>query len=64
MEPVASNWQQHNKLGIPDNRSENAGNKIFSGGSMEMDLTQTSFSTIPSIDIELGDMGVKPFDET
>ena len=22
---------------------------------MEMDLTQTSFSTIPSIDIELGD---------
>ena len=29
--------------------------KIFSSGSMEMDLTQTSFSTIPSVDIELGD---------
>ena len=29
--------------------------KIFSGGSMEMDLTQTSYSTVPSIDIELGD---------
>ena len=24
-------------------------------GSMEMDLTQTSYSTIPSVDIELGD---------
>ena len=34
---------------------KNAGVKIFSGGSMEMDLTQTSFSTVPSIDIELGD---------
>ena len=34
---------------------KSAGVKIFSGGSMEMDLTQTSFSTVPSIDIELGD---------
>ena len=34
-----------------------AGNKIFSGGSMEMDLTQTSYSTVPSVDIELGDKG-------
>ena len=32
-----------------------AGVKIFSGGSMAMDLTQTSYSTIPSVDIELGD---------
>lgn len=56
MEPVASNWQQHNKLGDSlVTGLKNAGNKIFSGGSMEMDLTQTSFSTIPSIDIELGD---------
>lgn len=31
------------------------GVKIFSGGSMAMDLTQTSYSTVPSIDIELGD---------
>ena len=36
---------------------KNAGVKIFSGGSMEMDLTQTSYSTVPSIDIELGDGG-------
>lgn len=56
MEPVASHWQQHNKLGEAlITGLKGAGNKIFSGGSMEMDLTQTSFSTIPSIDIELGD---------
>ncbi len=56
MEPVKSNWEKHNRLGeslVSGLRS--AGVKIFSGGSMEMDLTQTSFSTIPSIDIELGD---------
>lgn len=56
MEPVASHWQQHNQLGEALIAGlKGAGNKIFSGGSMEMDLTQTSFSTIPSIDIELGD---------
>lgn len=56
MEPVKSHWQEHNALG------ENLiaglvlnGAKKFSSGSMEMDLTQTSYSTIPSIDIELGD---------
>lgn len=56
MEPVKSHWEQHNALGeslISGLRQ--AGIKIFSGGSMEMDLTQTSFSTVPSIDIELGD---------
>lgn len=56
MEPVKSCWEKHNALGeslIAGLKS--AGVKIFSGGSMEMDLTQTSFSTIPSIDIELGD---------
>ena len=56
MEPVASHWQEHNRLGeaLIDGL-EGAGVKIFSGGSMEMDLTQTSYSTVPSIDIELGD---------
>lgn len=56
MEPVASNWQKHNALGeslVAGLRD--AGVKIFSGGAIEMDLTQTSYSTIPSIDIELGD---------
>lgn len=56
MEPVKSHWQQHNALGeclVAGLRG--AGVKIFSSGSMEMDLTQTSFSTVTSIDIELGD---------
>lgn len=56
MEPVKSNWEKHNALGeslVAGLRD--AGVKIFSGGSMEMDLTQTSYSTVPSIDIELGD---------
>lgn len=58
MEPVASHWQQHNALGESLVAGlKNAGVKIFSGGSMAMDLTQTSYSTIPSIDIELGDGG-------
>lgn len=56
MEPVASNWQSHNALGESlIGGLKSAGNKIFSSGSMEMDLTQTSYSTIPSVDIELGD---------
>lgn len=56
MEPVASNWQKHNALGenlVAGLRG--AGVKIFSNGAMEMDLTQTSYSTIPSVDIEMGD---------
>ena len=65
MEPVASHWQEHNRLGeclVEGLRG--AGQKIFSGGSMEMDLTQTSFSTIPSIDIELGDKASSHSDST
>ena len=56
MEPVASNWKKHEALGksLINGLSSN-GTKIFSKGRMEMDLTQTSYSTIPSIDIELGD---------
>lgn len=56
MEPVKSHWQQHNALGESlIGGLKGAGVKIFSGGSMEMDLTQTSYSTVPSVDIELGD---------
>ena len=56
MEPVKSNWEKHNALGESLVKGlKSAGVKIFSGGSMEMDLTQTSYSTIPSVDIELGD---------
>ena len=56
MEPVASHWQEHIRLGdcLVWGVSQ-AGYPIFSGGSMEMDLTQTSYSTIPSLDVECGD---------
>ena len=56
MEPVASTWEKSNHFGdclIEGLRS--VGTKIHEGGSMEMDLTQTSYSSVPSIDIELGD---------
>lgn len=56
MEPVASTWERSNHFGdclIEGLRS--VGTPIFEGGSIEMDLTQTSYSSVPSIDIELGD---------
>lgn len=65
MEPVTSHWQQHNSLGealVEGLRG--AGNKIFSSGAMEMDLTQTSYSTVPSVDIELGDKGSSHSEDT
>lgn len=65
MEPVASHWQQHNSLGealVEGLRG--AGNKIFSSGAMEMGLTQTSYSTVPSVDIELGDKGSSHSEDT
>lgn len=55
MEPVASHWKQHNALGeslVDGLRGQ--GCKIKGNGSMAIDLTQTSYSTIPSVDIELG----------
>lgn len=65
MEPVASHWESHNRLGtcLVDGLREQKV-KIFSRGAMEMDLTQTSFSTIPSVDIELGDKTSSHTEET
>lgn len=56
MEPVASCWQEHNRLGesLIEGLKSN-GIHIFSNGAMEMDLTQTSYSMIPSVDLEVGD---------
>ena len=56
MEPVKSHYKEHEELGeslIEGLKSK--GVKIFSSGKLENDLIQTSFSTIPSVDIELGD---------
>ena len=60
MEPVKSHWQDHEKLGdslIKGLETEVPGIKIWncSGhGRLAEDLTQTSYATIPSVDIELG----------
>lgn len=65
MSPVAENWQKHEKLGsalISGLKSENV--KIFSSGSMDLDLTQTAYSTIPSVDIELGDRASSHSEQT
>lgn len=56
MEPVKSHWKAHHALGdalIRGLQKEDV--KIFQNGRMDMDLTQTSYSTIPSVDLELGD---------
>ena len=55
MKPVDAYWQLHNALGeslIKGLRTE--GVKISGSGATAIDLTQTSYSTIPSVDIELG----------
>ena len=58
MQPVASNWRGCNRLGesvIAGLRE--SGVKIYGSGNSPGDLTQTSYSTVPSIDIEVGDRG-------
>jgi hypothetical protein len=56
MEPVASHWQNHHYLGdCLITGLKNAGVKIYGNGTSPQDLTQTSYSTIPSVDLELGD---------
>lgn len=56
MSPVKETWQLHNEFGESLIRGLDANEiKIADNKSMEMDLTQTSYSSIPSIDIELGD---------
>ena len=65
MEPVASHWEDHNRLGkalVDELKGQGA--KVFGNGEMEMDLTQTSFSTVPSVDIELGDKASDHGEET
>ena len=55
MEPVSSHWQEHDRLGDAlVNGLKGNGFKLHNGGSMSIDLTQTSYSTVPSVDIELG----------
>ncbi len=58
MEPVKSCWKEHDKLGTDVIEGLKAKKvSIYNDGKMAMDLTQTSYSTIPSIDLEVGDGG-------
>lgn len=65
MEPVASHWQEHDLLGsnLVEGLRANACS-IYQNGSMAIDLTQTSYSTIPSVDIELGNAASDHSDAT
>ncbi len=56
MPPVNMTWQSDNSLGdalIKGMRDREV--PIKGNGSLPMDLTQTSYSTIPSVDLEIGD---------
>lgn len=56
MDPVASYWKKSERLGeslIEGLRA--TGTKIYSGGSRDEDIVQYAYSTIASVDIELGD---------
>ncbi|MDD6213259.1 MAG: N-acetylmuramoyl-L-alanine amidase [Clostridiales bacterium] len=56
MDPVASMWKKHHQLG--ENLitgMEKYGLRIYGSGNMPIDLTQTSYSSIPSVDLEVGD---------
>ena len=65
MEPVRSHWQEHEKLGKSLITALNrAGLPSWNDGALPMDLTQTSYSTIPSIDLEIGDTVSDRSDET
>lgn len=56
MEPVKSCWEMHTRLGTSlIDGMRGAGVKIFGKGTLPTDLTQTSYSTIASVDVEIGD---------
>ena len=56
MEPVKSHFEAHTQLGqalLQGARAEDV--KIYGQGRVDIDLTQTSYSTVPSVDLEVGD---------
>ena len=65
MKPVKNHWKEHEALGkalIKGLEKEKV--KISGKGRMAIDLTQTSYSTIPSVDIELGNQSSDHSDKT
>ncbi len=64
MPPVESTWHMSEELGTQIVKALSAnGHKLHSGGSMAIDLTQTSYSTIPSVDVEYGNQCADTSDE-
>ena len=56
MEPVKSHFEAHTALGEALLQgARDAGIKVYSSGRVDIDLTQTSYSTVPSVDLEVGD---------
>ncbi|MBR2189739.1 MAG: N-acetylmuramoyl-L-alanine amidase [Eubacterium sp.] len=56
MYPVSENWERHEALGEAIVEGvQQAGIGIYGSGRMALDLTQTSYSTVPSVDVEVGD---------
>lgn len=65
MKPVSEHWKEHETLGAALIKGlEKEKVKINGKGRMAIDLTQTSYSTIPSIDIELGNQSSDHSDKT
>lgn len=65
MKPVKKHWEEHEALGkalIKGLEKEKV--KINGKGRLAIDLTQTSYSTIPSVDIELGNQSSDHSDKT
>ena len=64
MYPVSETWEKSDAFGdcLVEGLRQ-AGRTIYETGSIEMDLTQTSYSKVPSIDIELGDRASDHSDE-
>ncbi len=56
MYPVSEHYEEHNALGAALLKGmKGKGIKIRGDGNLPMDLTQTSYSTVPSMDVEVGD---------
>lgn len=65
MEPVASHHEEHDRLGRSIIEGlQSASVKIWENGRLGADLTQTSYSTVPSIDLEVGDRASDHSDST
>ena len=55
MAPVSTHWKKHEALGHALIRGfKKTGYKVWEEGELDVDLTQTSYSTVPSVDVEMG----------